>query len=156
MSDPSITHSSFTIERTYPKPPLSVFRAFADPALKRRWLSAEGREPTGSTTEFRVGGAESSEYRMSGGPLPDGTTIRNDTVYHDIVPDRRIVFSYTMTVAGRRISASLASVELLPETGGTRLLFTEQAAFLEYADGETMRRHGWQQLLSRLGDELAV
>ena len=38
--------------------------------------------------------------------------MRNDTTYQDIVPEERIVLAYTMAVGGRRISASLATVEI--------------------------------------------
>jgi len=45
MPEQPVIHSTFVIERTYPKPPETVFAAFADPAKKSRWF-AEG----GSTT----------------------------------------------------------------------------------------------------------
>jgi uncharacterized protein YndB with AHSA1/START domain len=59
-----------------------------------------------------------------------------------------------MAAAGRRFSASLATVELLPEGAGTRLAFTEQAAFFEGADGPALREQGWKALLDALGAEL--
>ena len=55
------------------------------------------------------------------------------------MPDHRIVFAYTMTIGNKRISASLGTVELVPEGRGTRLTYTEQAAFFDGADGPQMR-----------------
>jgi uncharacterized protein YndB with AHSA1/START domain len=156
----SVVHSTFKIERVYPAAASRVFSAFADPATKRRWFAeGEGSEVQEFTPDFRVGGRESTRLRFKGNPAlpgapPAGTEFRNDTVYQDIVPDRRIVLAYTMAVGGRRISASLATVEFVPEGDGTRLVFTEQGAFFEGSDGPELREKGWLALLDALGAEL--
>jgi uncharacterized protein YndB with AHSA1/START domain len=56
--------------------------------------------------DFRVGGREHGRFRRGNGP-----ETRNETVYLDIVPDRRIVMAYTMALDGKSISASLGTVE---------------------------------------------
>lgn len=150
MSNPSVVHDTFTIERTYDASPERVFAAWADPASKRRWFAeGEGFELDSYDLDFRVGGREHGQFRARG-----GMEMRNDTVYQDIVQDRRIVLAYTMTVNGKRISASLTTVVLEPAGTGTRLLFTEQAAFFEGADGVEMRTQGWRSLLDALDQEL--
>jgi uncharacterized protein YndB with AHSA1/START domain len=78
----------------------------------------------------------------------------NDTVYLDIVPERRIVLAYTMTVGDKRISVSLATVEIAPSGEGTRLVYTEQGAFFDGADGTKRRESGCRTLLERLAEEL--
>ena len=75
----------------------------------------------------------------------------NDTVYLDIVPDRRIVLAYTMTVAERRTSISLATVELAPAGDGTRLVYTEQSAFFDGAGKPAGREAGCRELFEKLG-----
>ncbi len=149
MTERSVHHATFSIERVYDAAPARVFKAFADPAVKRRWfVEGEGWEVEEFTVDFRVGGEERSRFRFRGGPL-----IRNDTVYQDIVPDRRIIVAYTMTVGENRISASLATMQFEPAGAGTRLTFTEQGAFLDGYDDAGKREEGWRGLLDQLDRE---
>jgi uncharacterized protein YndB with AHSA1/START domain len=150
LKDRSVTHATFVIERHYPVPPDRVFAAFSDPAKKRRWFSGENDfEPNNFEMDFRVGGRERSSFRAQ------GVTCTNDTVYLDIVPNRRIVIAYTMTLGDRRISSSHATFELSPAKQGTDLIFTEQGAFFEGADGPQIREEGWNKLLDHLAKALA-
>jgi uncharacterized protein YndB with AHSA1/START domain len=157
MSPPRPVHRSFTVERHYPQAPHTVFAAFADPARKRRWFAeGEGFAVDAYELDFRVGGLETAHFRFRAGlPVPEGTACENRTWYCDIVTDERIVCAYTMTIAGSRISASLATFEFIPDDGGTRLVFTEQAAFFDNADGPEQRELGWRSLFDRLASELA-
>src|ERR1700712_3256804 len=115
----TVEHATFTIERTYPATPARVFAAFADPAQKARWFGP-GDGVANPELDFRVGGVES--MAGEGG----GTSYRYDAVYQDIVGDQRIVYTYDMHLNGRRISVSVATIELTAAGGGTRLILTEQ------------------------------
>jgi uncharacterized protein YndB with AHSA1/START domain len=155
MAEPSVIHSTFVIERSYPKPPGHVFSAFADPAKKRRWFAeGEKQEIEEFEMDFRVGGVERARYRFKeGAPFP-GVTLSSEGSYQDIVTDRRVVTASTMTLGDRRISASLVTVEFLPTDEGTDLICTHQGAFFEGADGPQMREAGWRHLLDQLAREL--
>jgi uncharacterized protein YndB with AHSA1/START domain len=150
-----VSHATFKIERTYSATPDRVFDAFADPAKKRRWFR-ESQAAEDFEMDFRVGGNEQSRSVMGPDTPFPGVSITNRTHYQDIVPGRRIVFAYTMTLGEQRISASLATIEFLPSEKGTDLHFTEQAAFFEGGDGPERRQGGWEYLLARLQAELAV
>lgn len=151
MDQRLVTHSTFVIERNYPVTAARVFSAFADPVKKRRWfVDDEESEVEDFGMDFRVGGFEKKRFRTK-----HGFVCTNVTTYLDILPDRRIVFAYTMSVGERRISSSQSTVELLAEGASTRLIFTEQAAFFEGADGPQMREEGWRGLFDRLGQEFA-
>ncbi len=155
MDEQTVIHSTFVIERSFRNTPRQVFAALADPAKKRRWYAdGESHDVEEFEMDFRVGGIERVSYRLKAGTPFPGTSLMNDASYRDIVPDRRVVMTSAMTFGGRRISASLSTFELLPTEKGTDLIFTEQAAFFEGADGPQMREAGWRQLLERLSNEL--
>ena len=146
MSERSTHHATFVIERTYAAPPARVFNAWADPEAKARWFVGPGDwRRSDYELDFRVGGRE----HLAGG-RPGEPVHVYDARYQDIVPERRIIFSYDMHIGARRISVSLATVELEPAGGGTRLTFTEQAVFLDGYDDAGSREHGTRELLNNL------
>ena len=145
---PNVTHATYTIERRYTSPPEKVFAAFADPEKKRRWYAESGgRTPDIFELDFRVGGEERTQSRLGPDTPFPGVPLTNHSIYQDIQTNKRIVFAYTMTVGDYRISASLATVEFVPNENGTSLLFTDQGAFFENSDGPKMREAGWSGLL---------
>lgn len=143
-------HSTFHVERDYPQSPARVFRAFADKDMVRRWrVEDDGCDVHEFTFDFRIGGHEISRFSFGGGP-----EIRLDAEFHDIVPDRRIVFSYRMGMAANPFSASLTTIEFTPSGNGTRLTYTEQLAMLDGTDSAAGREEGCRQLLAKLAAEL--
>jgi uncharacterized protein YndB with AHSA1/START domain len=150
MTERSATHGIFTLERVYDAAPARVFKAWADPAIKARWFGGPADwQLLARSIDFRVGGTE----RLSG-RKGSGIVSTFDAVYHDIVPDQRIIYCYDMRLDDVHISASLATVELAPAGNGTRLTFTEQAVFLDGYDDSGSRERGTRILLEQLGGAL--
>jgi uncharacterized protein YndB with AHSA1/START domain len=146
MSDRSATHSTFVIERDYDAAPARVFAAWADKDAKEQWFGAPGEE---HELDFREGGRE---HLLA---VVEGASYTYDALYEDVVPDERIVFTYTMHRDGVRMSVSVATVQLLAQDGGTHLSYTEQGVFLDGHDEPAMREHGTAEMLDKLGQALA-
>ena len=147
----SVVHDSFSIERTYPVAPERVFAAWTTLEAKKQWFgNEEGIEPVGEQTlEFCVGGREHFTAKA------EGMVFDFDATYCDIVENERIVWTYDMLMDGRRISVSLATVEIVGTPGGTTLVMTEQGAFLDGLDTNDQRREGTEQFLGNLATFLA-
>ena len=150
MSDRTVQHSTIVLDRTYPASPKRVFAAWSDPSARAKrdvpgddWVVAEHEQ------EFRVGGREATRF----GPKGD-EKYRSEGRYLDIVPDERIISAGTMHEGDTRISTTLCTVELLPEGSGTRLILTDQSAFLGEREKPSDRESGWGAILDRLGAHL--
>ena len=152
-SEPSTIHNTFVIERNYPQPPDRVYAAFAQPARKRRWYAEGEAEIQEFEMEFRVGGSERFRYRFKEGHPIAGSEISNESIYHDIVPEKRIVMASKMSLNGKPIVVMLATFEFLNAGAGTDLVLTHQGAFIEWPDGAPMIEAGWRSLLERLAKE---
>lgn len=151
MKKRSVTHATFVIERHYDASPSHVFNAWANPEAKRHWFACSDEwNSIEYALDFRVGGREINR----GSPNGVGQVHAYDATYLEIVPDQRIIYAYDMHLDDTRISVSLATVELKAEGRGTRLIFTEQGAFLDGWDKPDDREHGTNELLDALGAEL--
>ncbi|TIV75946.1 MAG: polyketide cyclase, partial [Mesorhizobium sp.] len=87
---------------------------------------------------------------VNAGCPSDGQMHFYNAVYQDIVPNRRIVYSYELLFGETRVSVSLATIELIAEGRGTRLILTEQGAFFDRIDSPATREHGTGELLDAL------
>jgi len=146
MTERSTKHATFTIERTFAAPPSRVFVAYADVKSKARWfVGPEGWEKSNLKLDFKVCVRES----VSGGP-PEGPIHYYNALYQDIVPDERIVLTYEMHMDKTRISVSLGTTEFKRAGTGTRLVYTEQAVFLDGYDDAGSRERGTRGLFDQL------
>lgn len=151
MTARNVVHATFCIERTYPVPPARTFAAWATAEAKATWFAGpEGFECYERSMDFRSGGAERLWGRHPGGKVSDFQAR-----YFEVIPNERIIYGYEMYMNGAKISVSLATIEFKPTGGGTRLVMTEQGAFLDGYDDAGSREHGTRWLLENLAAALS-
>jgi uncharacterized protein YndB with AHSA1/START domain len=146
----SVVHGVFTVRRSYAASPAHVYRALSNKEAKARWFARhEGVVILEREMDVRPGGRECVKGRW-----PSGLVTTFDAVYFDVVADERLVYAYNLSLNDRKISVSLATVQIEPEAGGTRLTVTENGAFLDGYDDAGSREHGTGALLDALGASL--
>jgi uncharacterized protein YndB with AHSA1/START domain len=117
-------HQTLVFERTIKASAEAVFAAFVDPVARANWgTPSDTATVIYDETDFREGGRD--RFRCGSKTNPN---IHGETRYLDIVANRRIVSSETVTVDGKRLCASLTTLELTPTSSGTKLTNTTQLA----------------------------
>jgi uncharacterized protein YndB with AHSA1/START domain len=144
MTEQETKHGTFIIERTLPFPPARVFGAFANPEAKARWFAPppEVAKVTAREQDFRVGGREKAVSTFN-----DGKVTTYLAQYYDIVPNERIVYAYEMLLDDKRMSISLATVQVAAAGNGTKLVITEQGVFLDGRWSNEEREQGTRWLV---------
>jgi uncharacterized protein YndB with AHSA1/START domain len=108
------------IRRTYPVAPEKVWRAWTDPQALAHWFGPGAADSVSSAQlDLRVGG----RYRIVFG-APDGSEHVAEGVYEEVVPNRRLVFSWTRRGMPGHLSRVCIDLRAVPE--GTELSFVHE------------------------------
>jgi uncharacterized protein YndB with AHSA1/START domain len=147
----SVVHAAFHLERTYDAPVARVWKALTDEKAKQKWFGGTpGRwELLERHMDVRVGGSERLKGRWE-----SGVVSTFDATYHDVIPNERLIYAYVMHLNDKKISVSLATMQLRAEGDKTTLKVSEQGAFLDGYDDAGSREHGTGHLLDALGASL--
>jgi uncharacterized protein YndB with AHSA1/START domain len=138
--------ASFVIERTIAASIDRVWTALSDTAARDEWFGDEPDfEIANRTHDFRVGGRTTEEGRWH-----DGPRSRFEATYTDIVPLRRIVFTYDMWVDEGHMSTSLTTIVVEPADGATQLTYVEHGVHFDGLDSAEGRESGTRGILDRL------
>ncbi|MEP7183040.1 MAG: SRPBCC domain-containing protein [Betaproteobacteria bacterium] len=139
--------TSLQIRRIYPQPVAAVYAAWTDPAQIKGWMGpTDAFGETEVAIDVRVGGRY--RYVMHS---PDGVVHRVGGAFREIVPNRKLVYTWAWESTPER--ESLVTVEFKPSGQGTELLVTHR----RFADTEARdkHQHGWNGCLDRLGSHLS-
>src|ERR1700676_4736425 len=120
-----LQHATIVLERTYRVPVERVFSEFADPVARARWSPPSNDVLIYDQTDFRAGGRDVFRY----GPKDD-PKFRGETLYHLIVPNKRVVSSETLDADGQRLAVSLNTLDFEPTGESTNLKLTVQMVSL--------------------------
>jgi uncharacterized protein YndB with AHSA1/START domain len=152
MDDVRTVHDTIVVERTLRASAARVFQAWSDSEALARWYLPGDATWTSRVLahEFRRGGTK----RLAFGP-PGEVPWEEDCRYEDIVPERRLCFTMTISRGARAVTASLVTVELRPRGDRTTVRVTDQIAILDGSDTARERERGWGETLDKLVAELA-
>lgn len=120
-----LQHATIILERSYRAPVERVFSEFADPGARARWSPPSNEVLIYDVTDFRAGGRDA--FRC--GP-PSDPKFRGETLYHLIVPNKRVVSSETLDADGQRLAVSLNTLDFEATGEGTNLRLTVQMVSL--------------------------
>ena len=147
MEHATVEDARLALRRVFKAPVVAVYAAWTDSEQMKYWMGPSDDFGVSEVTgEVRVGG----RYRivMHG---PGGETHRVGGVFREVVPNRRLVYTWAWESSPER--ESLVTVEFRAVGGGTELLLTHE----RFADRDARDRHqqGWDSCLDRLGRYLS-
>jgi uncharacterized protein YndB with AHSA1/START domain len=130
------------ITRRYPVAPEKVWRAWTEPQALVRWFGpADTDKVSSADLDVRPGGAYSIAFSTQ-----DGQAHRVGGTYQEVVPLRKLVFSWAWQSTPERVS--LVTVELRPVPEGTELQFVHERFFDQAARDNHLR--GWTGTFAKL------
>ena len=137
------TKPSLTLNRQYPVAPEKVWRAWTDAEAVKRWWGPGPGEPVSlAELDVRVGG----RFRIVFGG-PDGRMHECAGVYKEVVPNRKLVFTWSWPNSTPE-RVSVVTIVFQAVGKGTELQFTHEQLFDEKVRDDHKR--GWSASLDKL------
>ncbi|MCR8961393.1 SRPBCC domain-containing protein [Variovorax sp. S2] len=139
---PATERPSLTLRRHYPVAAEKVWRAWTDPQALKAWFGPEEIVSVPlAEVDLRVGG----RFRVTM-LAADGETHDVSGVYQELVPNRKLVFSWAWRSTPER--ESRVTVRIEPDGNGCELVLMHEQFFDEVArDGH---EHGWTGAMVKL------
>src|SRR6185436_20888192 len=103
---------SVTIVRRIKAPPAKVWAAITEPELMLRWWGPDAGPTVSVEADVRPGGRFSIKFRLLNGDEHNPTGV-----YRDVIPDRKLVFTWEWPEMPE--TESLVTFLLAPFDGGT-------------------------------------
>jgi uncharacterized protein YndB with AHSA1/START domain len=141
MSVQTAVKPSLTLKRRFKAPPAKVFAAWIDPEKVKRWMGPGEVKAVSAESDIRAGGRYRWVMRA-----PSGEEFDVSGVYHEIVPNEKLVFTWAWKSTPEK--ESLVTVVLKPDGDGTLLTLTHE----QFDDADTRDRHqgGWNGALDKM------
>jgi uncharacterized protein YndB with AHSA1/START domain len=126
-----------------------VLKMWTEAEHAARWWGPQGHEAVACKMDVRPGGVWDRRMRA-----PDGGLYRKHGVYREVVPPKRLVFTYvTIDTQGVADQETLVTVTYTEEGGKTRL--TLHQALFASASLSAAHQGGWASCLERFAALLA-
>ena len=132
---------SVTLVRRIRASPAKVWAAITQPDLMLQWWGPDAGPTLSVVADVRPGGRFSVVFRLLSGEEHNPTGI-----YREVVPERKLVFTWELP--GAPEPESLVTFRLEPFDGGVELTLTHE----HLPDEEARKSHedGWKGLLDKL------
>jgi uncharacterized protein YndB with AHSA1/START domain len=147
MATQTATKPSLTIKRHLKAPPAKVYAAWTDPEKVKGWMGPGEVKAKSAESDLRVGG----RYRWVM-VAPSGQELDVRGVYREIVPNEKLVFTWSWLSAPER--ESLVTVLLKPDGDGTLLTLTHEQFFDD--DARDQHNNGWNGALDKMEKLFAI
>ena len=138
---------SLSIVRKLGAGPAKVWRAITEPEMLKQWMApSDAFKIPVAETDMRVGG----RYHLVMN-APDGEVHDVSGVYREIVPNKKLVYTWAWKSTPER--QSVVTIELRAAGSGTELTLRHE----QFADAEARDHHqqGWMGCLARLEKAVA-
>ena len=142
-----MTLPSVTLVRRIKASPARVWAAITKPEQMMQWWGPDAGPTLSAEADVRPGGRFSVVFRLLNGEEHNPTGV-----YQDVVPEKKLVFTWEWAGAPER--ESLVTFRLEPFDGGTELTLTHE----RLPDEAARKSHeaGWNGLLDKLPAFLGV
>ena len=145
--------AEIVVTRIFDAPRERVWRAWTQPAEIARWWGKRGwtTPPDSVTMDVRPGG----EFSLLSVSDEDGSEMRLDTTYREIVEPERLVFTHAWEDENGKPGLETLVTVTFAEQGGRTTMHFHQATFENKAsrDGHA---DGWSSSFERLAEYLAT
>lgn len=132
---------SLTLVRRIKAPPAKVWAAITQPELMLQWWGPDAGPTLSVVADVRPGGRFSIVFRLLNGAEHNPTGV-----YREVVPERKLVFTWDLPDAEE--PESLVTFRLEPFDGGTELVLTHER--LPDEPARVSHQRGWSGLLDKL------
>lgn len=142
MAQEQAQRPELRITRRYPVGPDKVWRAWTEPQALSAWFGpGEANSVLVADLDVRRGGKYRIRFRT-----PDGEEHEVGGTYEEVVPGRKLVFSWAWHSTPERVSR--VTVELRPDAGGTVLELLHD----RFVDAQARANHerGWTGTFAKL------
>jgi uncharacterized protein YndB with AHSA1/START domain len=138
-----IADDELLIVRTFDAPPSLVFALWSNAEHMKRWMGPEDFACPEAAIDFRVGGS----YRVL---IKSATHGENwfGGVYREIVPDKRLVFTFTWDNDGPSAGVETLVTITFEERDGKTVQTFHQAPFIS-AERRDAHVGGWSQAFDK-------
>ena len=137
---------SLTLKRRLDAPPQKVYAAWTDPEKILRWFGPDSGPVQDAETDVRVCGRYAVSFSTE-----DGEQHHVSGVYREVVPDRKLVFTWAWRTMPER--ESLVTVLIKPDGTGSILTLIHEQFFDEPARDRHVQ--GWTGCLDKLAQFVA-